>query len=395
MNYASLPVDQEDAWRPIRQLWTLPDDVAFLNHGSFGLPHRDVISACKEILDRAAAQPMNFFVRELEPELLAARDQLADFVGAGRDNVVFVENATYGMNVVADSVRLSEGDEVVLTNHEYGAVVRIWKRACEAVGATLVEAGIPARPESDEQIVDAITATITDRTRLVVFSHITSASAMKLPAEAITRAVQERGVAVCIDGPHAPAILPLNLEELGAEYYTAVCHKWISAAHGTGFLYAHPRVQDSVRACLLSWGRLPPAVPDTWQEEFTWTGTRDLASYLSLPVALDFLDQFGLDLLRKRTHYLARYAREQIANLTGNDAYVPNDEHWYGSMITMPIRNDGRHWRETMNTMSTKYGVEAPCYDMDEQRFVRASCYLYNTKDDIDRLVGALKKMLY
>lgn len=391
----SLPIDQEDAWRPIRQHWTLPDDVAFLNHGSFGLPHRDVVASCKDLLDRAAAQPMDFFVRELEPELFAARNRLADFVGAKHDNLVFVENATYGMNVVADSVQLKEGDEVVLTDHEYGAVFRIWRRACEKSGARLIEANFPEAIESDEQIVDAITAAITDRTRLVVFSHITSASAMKLPAEKITRAVQDRGVAVCIDGPHAPAILPLALEALGCEYYTAVCHKWISAAHGTGFLYAHPRVQESVRACLLSWGRLLPAEPETWQDEFTWTGTRDMAPYLSLPAALDFLETFGLDLLRKRTHYLTRYAREQIAVLTGVDALLPNDEQWYGSMITMPIRNDGSPWVEMRDTLRAKYQVEAPVYDMGEHRVVRASCYLYNTKDDIDRLVDALREMMY
>ena len=379
----------------MRQHWTLPDDVAFLNHGSFGLPHRNVVAACKQFLDRAAAQPMDFLVREIEPELVAARDRLADFVGADHGNLVLVENATYGMNVIADSVRLKAGDEVVLTDHEYGAVFRIWQRACQETGARIVEAPIPLRVESDEQIVDAITGVITDRTRIVVFSHITSASAMKLPAEKITRAVQDRGVAVCIDGPHAPAILPLDIEALGCEYYTAVCHKWVSAAHGTGFLYVHPSVQDTIRASLLSWGLLLPATPETWQDEFTWTGTRDMAAYLSLPVALDFLETFGLDLLRKRTHYLAKYARQQIAELTGEDAFLPEDEHWYGSMIAMPIRSDGAPWVQTRDTLRQRYQVEAQVYDMRDQRVVRASCYLYNTKDDIDRLVDALREMLY
>lgn len=395
MTNSTLPVDQEDAWRPMRQHWTLPQDVAFLNHGSFGLPHRHVMSAYKAFLDRAAAQPMDFFVRQLEPELYAARDRLADFVGAGHENLVFAENATYGMNVVAQSVGLQAGDEVILTNHEYGAVFRIWRRACEQAGASIVEATLPERVQSDEEIVDAITSVITDRTKIVVFSHITSASAMKLPAEKITRAVQQRGVKVCIDGPHAPAILPLDLETLGCEYYTAVCHKWVSATHGTGFLYVHPSVQDTVRASLLSWGRLLPAVPETWQDEFTWTGTRDMASYLSLPAAFDFLDTFGLDLVRQRTHYLARYARQEIASLTGHDAFLPNDEHWYGSMITMPIRNDGTPWLDNAITLRQKYQVEAPIYDMGDRRVVRASCYLYNTKDDIDRLVDALREMLY
>lgn len=395
MSNKSLPVDQEDAWTPLRQHWTLPDDVAYLNHGAFGLPHREVVAACKKVLDRATSEPMDFFVREFEPELLAARDRLADFVGAGRENLVFVENATYGMNVVADSMQLKRGDEVVLTSHEYGAVFRIWQRACKASGAHLVQASIPLRVDSEDEIVEAITGAMTDRTRLVVFSHITSATAMKLPAEKITRAVKQQGVEVCIDGPHAPAILPLDIESLDCDYYTAVCHKWISAAHGTGFLYVHPQHQQNIRSVLLSWGRLLPNVPKTWQEEFTWTGTRDMGAYLALPTALDFLETLGLDTLRQRTHFLASYAREKIAEVTGEDAFIPDDSAWYGSMITMPIRNNGLPYIENANTLRREYAVDAPIYDVGDQRVVRTSCYLYNTKDDIDRLADALRTMLY
>ncbi len=395
MSENAWPIDQEEVWKNTRQYWTLPEDVAFLNHGSFGLPHRDVIASFKQYIDRAAAQPMDFFVRELEPELFAARDRLADFVGAKHENLVFAENATYGMNVVANSIELKPGDEILLTDHEYGAVFRIWQRACEAAGATVTQAALPDRCESEDQIVQAVSAAITDRTRLLVFSHITSASAMKLPAEKLIEAAHARGVEVCVDGPHAPAILPLDLESLDCEYYTAVCHKWVSAAHGTGFLYVNPRVQESVRACLLSWGRLLPAVPEAWQDEFTWTGTRDMACYLSVSAALNFLDKFGLDVLRERTHYLAKYARAQIRDLTGEDALLPESQSWYGSMITMPIRNDGSEWVEHRDTLRSKYQVEAPVYDMGEHRVVRASCYLYNTKDDIDRLVAALREMLY
>ncbi|REJ64520.1 MAG: aminotransferase class V-fold PLP-dependent enzyme [Planctomycetota bacterium] len=389
------PLEDDAAWRPVRQHWSLPEGLTYLNHGSFGLPTRAVIQVQGQYLDRAAAEPMDFFVRELEPELIAARDRLADFVGADRGNLVFVENATYGMNVVAESVGLAAGDEVVMTTHEYGAVFRIWHRKCEEVGARVVEAKLPPRLESSDEIVDAVLAALTPKTKLVVFSHITSATAMKLPAERITRAVQDRGVAVCIDGPHAPGILPLELDALGCEYYTAVCHKWLSAAHGTGFLYVHPQVQATVRPSLLSWGRVQPAVPETWQDEFTWTGTRDMATYLSLPAALDFLAEFGWETLRRRTHYLARYARESIANLTGHDALIPDEEDWYGAMITMPLRNDGRPWVEFRDTLRSRFQIEALVYDVNEQRFIRTSCYLYNTKDDVDHLVEALRVLLY
>lgn len=223
------------------EAWNLEPGVTYLNHGSFGPPPEAVRQARAVWQERLDRQPMDFFVRQLEPALLAARNKLAQFVGSDPENLIFVENATVGMNIVADSFPLQAGDEVLLNNHEYGAVQRIWKRACDAAGAKLVIATLPLPIRNAEETVAGLLAEATEKTRLIVVSHITSPTAITLPVADLCRAARERGIAVCIDGPHAVAQLELNLESLGCDFYTASCHKWLSAPFGSGFLYVAPR----------------------------------------------------------------------------------------------------------------------------------------------------------
>src|SRR5262245_24834594 len=252
-------------------------------------------------------------------------------------NLIFVENATVGMNIVADSFPLAAGDEVLLTDHEYGAVQRICRRACERAGAgvRIVELPLPFR--SATEAADAIFAAANDRTRLIVVSHISSPTAVILPVAEICRRARERGIAVAIDGPHAVAQVPLNIHQLGCDFYAASCHKWLSAPFGSGFLYVAPKQQAPVRPPVLSWGRLPPANTTSWSDEFVWSGTRNPAAYLAVPAAIDFLEEVGLEAFRARTHALAQYARHQICQLTQLEPIVPDNPAWYGSMAHVPL----------------------------------------------------------
>jgi isopenicillin-N epimerase len=353
---------------------------------------------------------MDFFVRQLEPAWRAARDKLAAFVGATPGNLIFVENATLGMNVVADSFPLTAGDEVLLTDHEYGVVQRIWERACERAGATLriVELPLPFRTANDT--TDAIFAAVTDRTRLIVVSHLTSPTAVILPVEAICRQARGRGIAVAVDGPHAVAQLPLTIDALGCDFYAASCHKWLSAPFGSGFLYVVPQHQQFVRPPVLSWGRLPPGAIESWADEFVWSGTRDMSAWLSIPAAIDFLEGVGLDTFRQRTHWLAQYARQKVVELTGLEPIVPDDPSWYASMAHLPLPAPPAHSSTTAATASRdetcpvsnplqhtiwrELGIEVPVVGFRGQRFLRVSCHLYNDTADIDRLVSGLARLL-
>jgi isopenicillin-N epimerase len=385
-----LPADNDEAWAAWRDEWTFRPGITYLNHGSFGPPPQRVQNAQRQWQQALVSEPMDFYVREFEPHLDHARTRLAEFVGTSRDNLVYIDNATYGMNVVAASVDLRRGDEVVLTDHEYGAVVRVWERTCAAHGARIVTANLPSPAESPDQIVDSITAALTTKTRLLVFSHITSQTALVLPAQAICRAARERGVPICIDGPHAVATLDLDLDSLDCDYYAASCHKWLSAPFGSGFLYVHPRAQTTLRSPILSWGRVGPEKPQLWHEEFNWLGTRDPSPFLTVPTAIDFLADVGLAAYRSRCRYLVDYARRRIEPLTRLAPLTASEP--YVSMLAFPLPSGDA--RELQLALRQRYGIETPVTQWQGRPLLRVSCHLYNRQADLDHLAKSVGELL-
>jgi isopenicillin-N epimerase len=340
-----------------------------------------------------ASQPMDFFVRDYEPAWLAARNRLGDFVGTRPENLVFAENATAAMNTVANSFPLRHQDDVLLTDHENGAVLRIWQRACQSAAANEPQiAQLPDQIESTDQVVEAIFRQATERTRLLVVSHITSPTAIILPIQQICAEARRRDICVCVDGPHAPAQIPLALGELTCDFYTASLHKWVSAPFGSGFLFVAPRRQHLVRTPLLSWGRLAPAKPTTWWEEFVWAGTRDPSAYFASMAAMDLLDRVGLTNFRARCHHLADDARKCIVELTGLEPQIPKSPSWYGNMVSVPLPPGDAS--QLLRRLWQDFRIEVPVIDRNGQRSIRVSCHLYNNTNDIDSLLKALEVLL-
>ncbi len=402
-----LAIDDDAAWRDVASQWQIRPDTVYLNHGSFGPPPQPVRAARAAWIARLDEQPMDFFVRQFEPAWFAARSALANFVGVAEAKLVFVENATAAMNVVADGFPLDTGDEVLINDHEYGAVFRIWQRRCQRVGADLRIAQLPWPIEDVQQTVDAIFAAASPRTKLIVVSHITSATAVTLPVAEICRRAQRAGIAVAIDGPHAVAQLPLNIEALCCDFYTASCHKWLSAPFGAGFLYVAPQWQSQLQAPQLSWGRISPARIETWADEFVWSGTRDSSPYFSIPAAIDFLESIGLEQFRARTHWLARYARRKLLELTGEDSMLPDDPAWYGCMAHMPLpaptgagtnssaaAADATGARLLQRALWQQAQIEVPVVEFGGRRHIRVSCHLYNHTAHINLLIAALDQLL-
>lgn len=375
-----------------QSLWQLRSDTIYLNHGSFGPPPKIVQQARRDWQLRLDEQPMDFFVRQLEPAWFAVRERLAKFVGTSAGNLIFVDNATVGMNIVADSFRLSAGDEVLLTNHEYGAVERIWDRACGAAGATRKTVELPLPFTTVAETLDRIDRAITPRTKLIVISHITSPTAVTLPVAEVCKLARERGIATCIDGPHALVQEDVALDALGCNFYTASCHKWLSAPFGTGFLYAAPQHQAAIRPPYLSWGRLPPIELQNWADEFLWSGTRDYAALFAIPTAIDFIEDIGLQTFRNHARGLARYARQQISGLTGLAPIVPDEPHWYCSMAHIPLPPGSR--MPLQGKLWEQFHIEVPIVEWNGGRYIRASCHLYNDAGQIDELGRGLKTLL-
>jgi isopenicillin-N epimerase len=378
--------------------WSFPDGVTYLNHGSFGPSPRCVRTARERWSEELERQPMDFYLRRLEQELDRAAEKLGALIGADANDLLFCDNATVAMNIVANSFALQPGDEVLFTDQEYGAVMRIWRRACERAQAKVVVQSLPRPITTADEHVAALMAGVTERTKLIVVSHITSQTAVIFPIEAICREAAKRAVPVCVDGPHALAMVDINLRRLGCDFYCASGHKWLSAPFGSGFLFVAKRHQQHLSPPILSWGGSVSGRAAHWQDEFRWLGTRDPAPFLAMPAAIEFLERIGLDTFRERTHELARYARQRIVELTGLDAPVPDRREWYGSMIALPLpQGEGPTNQGIRDQLQTplweKHGIEIPIIHWRGERLIRVSCHLYNTREQIDHLCAALRDL--
>jgi len=398
-----------------RSLWNLPDDIAYLNHGSFG-PSPIVVQESYERWTRLLEQqPMNFFLREMEPALEKSLAVLANFVGTSRGNLVFVDNATFGMNIVAASTRLDTDDEVLVNDHEYGAVTRLWRRTCQQTGARLVTCELPASEFNNESIVESIFARVTSRTKLIVVSHVTSPTALVMPVENICSRAKELGIPVCIDGPHAIAMLPLNLRKLDCDFYTASCHKWLSAPFGSGFLYVSPRQQKRIQPAVVSWGGSIGGRQPGWKDEFNWLGTRNPAAFLATADAVRFLQSTVsrengvqlenadpakthtmLDEFQRRSRQLTQLATTELRRTIDAKPLIQEHSLRSDSMISFVLpaelfpsessvgKAGQRH--PLQDWLWQKHRIEIPIVAWGDQLLIRVSAHLYNSQEEYSRL---------
>lgn len=376
----------------LRDLFLLRRDVVFLNHGSFGACPRPVFDAYHRWQVAFEAEPIDFMKRARE-RLAEARRALAAFLGASPDDLVFVTNATTGANIVARSLRLGPGDEVLTTDHEYGGVDRAWRFVCERTGATLVRAAIPLPVGSHEAIVEAIWSRVTPRTRVLAFSHVAAPTAIVLPVEALVRRARAAGIVTVIDGAHAPGQVPLDLEALGADFYAGNCHKWMCAPKGAGFLYARREVQGLLQPLVVSWGWRPEKPgPSRFIDEHEWQGTRDIAAYLAVPAAIAFFAAHGWEAVRASCHRLVTAARAALNAATGQPALCPEGPAWYGQMASVFL--PGCDAEATSHRLREEFGVEVPIWQWGDRQLLRVSVQGYNSPGDVDALVEAVQRVL-
>jgi isopenicillin-N epimerase len=387
-----------------REDWSFPPGVTYLNHGSFG-PSPIVVQQVREDWSRRLnANPMDFFLRQFDDALQNSAARLGQWIGAESRDLVFVDNSTVAMNIVAETLVLEPGDEILLNDHEYGAVFRIWRAVCDRTGAKIVSPTLgigtddePRRFEQTTDITDPILNTITPRTKLIIISHITSPTAITFPVEVICREARKRGIPVCIDGPHAIAMYPVNLRKLDCDFYCASLHKWLSAPFGSGFLYVRPKWQESLQPHLTSWGRSLGGCAPRWQDRLNWLGTRDPAPFLSVPAAIDFLERVGMETFRQQTHELARYARTRLEGILSRNATIPDSSDWYGSMTAIPLPPDAskkarpNSIHPLQQALWDWHQMEVLVTECHGQRYLRVSCHLYNSAKEIDRLCDAVE----
>lgn len=381
---------------PLATFWDIASDTTYLNHGSFGPSPMPVQDARERWSRRVEQQPMRFFCQEMEAELVRTTKVLAKFLATQPERLALIDNATVAMNVVAESVDLRADDEVLLTDHEYGAVKNIWHARCRRAGATVRTATLPFPPREDA-VVQAIEDALSTRTRVLVVSHVTSPTACILPVHAICRMAKRHNVQVCIDGPHAIAMLDVRLDDIGCDYYCASGHKWLCAPFGSGFLWVHPRHHTSLRCPIVSWGGSIAGRTATWQDRTNWLGTRDPAPLLAMADAVEFFSGERLTAFRTHAHELVRTARQELLTLPGVTSFCTPDESDFVSMAAVelpqpPGWKPGYHGHPDplQVTLREQHGIEVPVASWNGRRFLRVSAHLYNSMADVERLIDAL-----
>ena len=396
----------ESAPRPttdeLAEAWTLERDLAFLNHGSFGACPRAVLERQSELRARMEAQPLRFFLRESLPLLDEARERVCGFVGAQPQDLVAVPNATTAVNAVVRSLRFEPGDEVLVTNHGYGACTHAARHAVEQAGGSIVVAEVPFPVGSADEIAEAILSRVTERTRLALIDHVTSSTALVFPIERLVPELQGRGIDCLVDGAHVVGQLPMNLDELGAAYYTSNLHKWVCAPKGAAFLHVRRDRHEGLFPTVISHGYRTRREDRPWlQDLFDWPGTTDPTPFLAVPAALDLVGGLlpgGWEEVRARNHSLACFGRDALCNALGIEAPCPDE--LLGAMASVPLPGE---WGgpDTLWALATdplqdalleRHRIEVPiaAWPKRPHRLIRVSAQLYNAEHEYEHLASAL-----
>ncbi len=380
----------------LKDLFLLDQDVVFLNHGSFGACPKPVFETYQNWQLRLERQPVKLLGREFTTLMNRARRELAVYLHTEPGNLAFVPNATHGVNVIARSLALSPGDEILTSDHEYGACNYTWEFNSLNTGATYKHQHISLPAVSKEDLLSQFWQGVTPNTKVIFISQITSPTAMRFPVGEICRRAREQGIITVIDAAHSPGQIPVDLTAMNADFVVGNCHKWMLAPKSAGFLYARPEVQALIKPLVVSWGYNP--TPNLlsgfpWIDLLEWRGTIDPAPYLTVPAAIRFMEENDWESVRAQSHSMLREAIHRICVLTGLPPLYPLESDLYAQMGIAPLPPE-TDIDLLKQRLYDDYLIEVPLINWQGHKFVRISIQGYNTAKDIDSLLFALGKYL-
>jgi isopenicillin-N epimerase len=379
----------------------LDPTVANLNTGSFGPTPQPVFERATELRRRLAAEPMDFLLRQAPPLLWHARERLAEFLGTVPERLVFTQNVTTTINIVAASLRLAAPGDVLMSDREYGSMQWAWERAARRQGLTVRFVRLPLMPSDPGEIVEAYRAAITPRTRLLFFSHVLAATGLVLPVKELCDLARRHGILTAVDGAHAPAMVDVDIEAFGCDFYGGNCHKWLLAPIGSGFLAVGRDGLDRLQPLQVSWGYYPDRNrrPDERDEfgstprlrQLEFEGTRDPCAWLVVPDAIDFQAALGWEAIRERVRELATYTRTRFNGLAGLRLTTPADPALHGAMTAFwwPAGLDAERLRQQLWDRR----IEAVVGEWPDGVTLRVSTHFYTTEAEIDRLADVVPRL--
>ncbi len=380
----------------MKKHFLLDPEITFLNHGSFGACPKPIFDVYQQWQRELEKRPIQFLGREAIPMLAKSRERLAEYLNCAAQDLVYFPNPTTAINMVVRNLDLQPGDEILTTDHEYGAMDRTWRYYCAKSGAKYIQRHIPLPVTSHADFVEHFWAGVTPKTKIIFFSHITSTTALIFPAAEICKRAREAGILCIVDGAHVPGHIPLDLSALDADIYTGALHKWLMAPKGAAFLYARRDIQAWLDPLVVSWGY--DAEPgygsgNTFIDYHEWQGTRDIAAFLSVPAAIDFQREQAWNQVRSACQEMIRSAQEKVRKLTGLTPICTDSKTWLGQMVALPLPADV-DGAALQKQLYDEFCIEIPHTRWREQSFLRLSIQGYNTQEEIDYFIKTLRKLV-
>ncbi|MDC0303933.1 aminotransferase class V-fold PLP-dependent enzyme [Flavobacteriales bacterium] len=375
----------------LRGQFNLRPDITHLNHGSFGACPKPIFEDYQKWQLELEKNPVQFFVKEGIDKLDKSREALGKFVGCNADNLVFTMNPSYALNIVAKGFKLKEGDEILATDLEYGAMDRTWNYYCRKVGAKYVQQKFTLPVTSKDQIISEFFKGLTPKTRAIFISHITSTTALRLPVEEICDIAKEKGLITIVDGAHVPGHIPLNLQSLKADIYTGACHKWMLTPKGCSFLYVKKEYQP-FDPLLISWGFETDMPSDSqFIDHHQLQGTRDYSAFLTIPKAIEFRAENDWKTVSTNCKSLVRANAIHFSKAAGGELLCPISDDFLGQMCSVRINCSDPI--SLHDKLYADYNIEIPVMQHGDSVFMRFSINGYNSQEEIDKLCLALEEV--
>ena len=370
----------------------LDPEITFLNHGSYGACPIPVFEDYQNWQKKLENQPVQFMTNFLWENLKKSREYLADYINCSESDILLFPNPTTAINNLLKNLSLNEGDEVLMTQHEYGALVRAWGYASKMKKFKVVQQGIDIPLDSRQDFIDQFLSGVNSKTKVIFMSHITSQTALIFPVKEICQYAKKSGITTILDGAHVPGHIKLDIEDIDCDYYTGACHKWLCAPKGASFLFVREKLQKNMIPQTVSWGEEgEDPGPSQFLMDFQWQGTRDMSAFLSIPAAIKFVKNDHWKNRQVLSREIISEVSEQLQLLLKTDP-VSVGEEWRGQMVSHPLpKNVPQNLKDILWEY---YSIEVPIFEWRDKKYIRVSIHGYNDRSDIKKLINALDKQL-
>lgn len=373
----------------LKSQFLLRDDITFLNFGSFGACPKPVFQQYQAFQLELEQEPVQFITVNGLQYLKTSREALGKYLNCSSSDLVYVTNPSYAVNIIAKSIDLSEGDEVLTTNLEYGACDKTWNYYCKKVAAKYVRQSINFPLTTKEKFVEDFFKGLTAKTKLVFISHITSTTGLRLPVEEILAKAKSLGLMTFVDGAHAPGQIDVNLSTLQADIYTGACHKWMMTPKGSSFLYVKKELQHLFDPLIVSWGYEENLQSETqFLDYHQLQGTRDYSAFLTIPKAIEFMESNDWKTVALNCRALVKANAERFCKLLNSTSLAPISDEFLVQLYSIPLKT--AEPQKLQRLLFEKYKIEIPVMQLDGKIFLRYSIQAFNTQEDLDVLYDAL-----